>query len=153
MAKGFSRCALSNGLKKGLPMNNETSKAMRICAALIRDTSCASCLHYEKCKANGYKPVSKLGAYLAWLSMEALQPIEQELNKRCLSGLKLVAWPAIDSEQREGAYAVVRIYEEKPHKRLVARALLCDAIYDEEVLKNVIFKAFFLKRKISYGLK
>ena len=127
-------------------MKKQTSKAMEICASQVREISCARCLHYEKCVRNGYAPISMLGQYLAWLSLEALRPIENDLRSVCAKGIKLEAHAPNGEELEQDAYAVVRVYNEEANKRLICRVLLLDTIYDETHLRTLIFNAY-IRRK------
>lgn len=126
--------------------HKQVSKAMEICTVQVREISCARCLHYEKCVRNGYAPISMLGQYLAWLSLEALRPIENDLRRICVKGIKLEAHAPNGEELEQDAYAVVRVYNEEANKRLICRVLLLDAIYDERHLRTLIFNAY-IRRK------
>ena len=127
-------------------MKKETSKAMEICAAQVREISCARCLNYEKCVRNGYAPISMLGRYLAWLSLEALPPIENDLRRVCTKGLRLEAHAPNTDELKQDAYAVIRVYNEQPNKRLICRVLLLDIDYDAAHLRTSVFNAYIRKK-------
>ena len=123
-------------------MKKQVSKAMEICAANVREISCVRCRHYEKCVRNNCVPISMLGRYLAWLKLEALPPLENELLPICSHGLRLEAHTPNISELEKGAFAVVRIYRLKPMKRIIARVLLLDLDYDAKHLRTSVFNAY-----------
>lgn len=132
-------------------MNKKVTKAMKICAKQVREISCARCLHYEKCVRNGGSPVSMLGRYLAWLNLVALKPLSIELRQFCVKGLKLEGHAPDIAELEEGAYAVVRAYDEGKNPRLIFRLNL-QGDEDEAALRTLIFNAYIrAKRKMNNG--
>lgn len=132
-------------------MNKKVSKAMEICAKQVREISCARCLHYEKCVRNGGIPVSVYARYLAWLNLEALKPLACELKQFCVKGLKLEAHVPDVIESEEGAYAVVRAYDESKYRRLLFRLNL-QGDEDEAALRTLVFNAYIrAKRKMKNG--
>lgn len=122
-------------------MNKKVTKAMEICANEVREIPCARCLHYEKCTRNGGSPVSMLGRYLAWLNLSALKPIAAELRQYCADGLKLEAHAPNEAEFEEGAYAVVRAYDEGKNPRLLFRLNL-RGDEDKVALRAHVFNAY-----------
>ena len=132
-------------------MNKKVSKAMEICAKQVREISCARCLHYEKCVRNGGSPVSMLGRYLAWLNLEVLKPLSIELRQYCVKGLKLEGHAPDLAELEEGAYAVVRAYDEAKNRRLIFRLNL-QGDEDEAALHTLVFNAYIrAKRTMNNG--
>lgn len=124
--------------------------AFGICSRKVREIPCAKCLNFERCMREG-KPVSNLGAYMAWLELKALPAIENELRPSCADGLKLEAYVPDVNESEEGAYAVVRAYDENKYRRLLFRLNL-HGDEDEEALRTLVFNAYIrAKRKIKNG--
>ena len=131
--------------------NKKVTKAMEICAKQVREISCARCLHYEKCVRNGGSPVSMLGCFIAWLNLSALKPIAAELREYCVKGLKLEGHAPDIDELEEGAYAVVRAYDEGKNPRLIFRLNL-QGDEDEAALRTLVFNAYIrAKRKMNNG--
>ena len=114
---------------------------MEICATQVRKVSCVRCLHYEKCVRNAGSPVSKLGGFIAGLNITALKPIANELKQFCVKGLRLKAYAPNISELENGAFAVIRAYDEGEQPRLLFRLNL-DGSEDEAALRTLIFNAY-----------
>lgn len=149
-AYGGCKPAGRNASKKGNTMNKVITDTMRICSKYARCVPCKRCLHFQDCARVGL-PCSTFGLYMAWLTRDVLPPIEAELRKYCVKGLKLEAHaPEID-ELEEGAYAVVRAYDETKNKRLIFRLNL-QGEEDEAALRTLVFNAHIqAKRKNNNG--
>lgn len=140
-----------NSLYGQMAGTSKITKAMQICAKQVREISCARCLHYEKCVRNGGNPVSMLGRFIAWLNLSALKPIAAELREYCVNGLKLEGHAPNIVELEEGAYAVVRAYDERKPQRLIFRLNL-QGDEDEAALRTLVFNAYIrAKRKMNNG--
>lgn len=118
--------------------------AFGVCSRKVREIPCAQCLNFERCMREG-KPASNLGAYMAWLELEALPAIENELRPSCAGGLKLEAHVPNMEELNKDAYAVVRVYNGKENRRIICRVLLTEDDYDEVKLRAMIVAAYFNK--------
>lgn len=130
---------------------SKPTPAMQVCAEEVRDCKCADCLHYEKCVRNGGSPVSMLGRYLAWLNLVVLKPLSNELRQYCVKGLKLEGHAPDIAELEEGAYAVVRAYDEGKNRPLIFRLNL-QGDEDEAALRTLVFNAYIrAKRKMNNG--
>ena len=132
-------------------MNKKVTKAMEICANEVREIPCVRCLHFEKCVRNGGSPVSMLGRYLAWLNLSALKPIAAELRQYCANGLRLEGHAPDEAEFEEGAYAVVRAYDEGKNPRLLFRLNL-RGDEDKVALRAHVFNAYVrAEREMNNG--
>lgn len=118
--------------------------AFGICSRKVREVPCAQCPNFEICMRAG-KPISNLGAYMAWLELKALPAIENELRPSCADGLKLEAHVPNMAELNKDAYAVVRVYNEKGNRRIICRVLLTEDDYDEVKLRAMIVAEYFNK--------
>ena len=125
----------------GVGTNKKPSKAMEICAKLVRQVSCARCLHYAECKRSGC-PASMLGRYLAELNLKTLIDIENDLRPFCTKGLKLRAFAPDIDELKEGAFAVIRAYSEGSKKKLIFH-LNVQGYENAQWLEALIFNAYF----------
>lgn len=114
-----------------------------MCAEEVRETSCVNCLHYEKCAAKG-RPVSILGNYLAWLNLEVLKPICDELSLCCNDSLYAVA--RVPDDREKDAYVVIRVYSGPDRKHLLLRLKL-QGIEDEEELKSRILNLYAIRQR------
>lgn len=125
-------------------------EAKAICAAKVRRVrSCVLCLHYKEC-AKQAMPLSKLARFIAWLDVEALPPLERELQRLCSSNLRLEAHAPNLNEMKEGAYAILRIYYKSNVKHALARLNLTGEETQEE-LRTIIFNNYAraAKKKLS----
>jgi hypothetical protein len=125
-------------------------EAKAICAAKVRRVrSCAQCLHYKDC-AKQAMPLSKLARFIAWLDVEALPPIERELQGLCSRKLRLEAHVPNMAEIKEGAFAIVRIYYVSNVNHALARLNLTGEETQEE-LRTIIFNEYAraAKKKLS----
>lgn len=118
--------------------------AFGVCSRKVREIPCDQCLNFQKCMREG-KPVSNLGAYMAWLELKALPDIENELRPSCADGLKLEAHTPNMDELNKDACAVVRVYNEKGNRRIICRVLLTDYDYNEIKLRAMVVAAYFNK--------
>lgn len=125
------------------PMKSVSLNEMDICAMKVRETPCLYCVHYKECLANNYQPVSRLGAYLAWLDIHALPIIESKLSPICGKGLILEAFAPFDEED---TFATIRVYDRKNRHKRFCRILLDYAIKDIEQLTEMVLKAYVSKK-------
>ena len=124
-------------------MKSKSLNEMDICAMKVRDTPCLYCVHRNECLANDYKPVSRLGAYLAWLDLHALPLIEGKLSPVCGKGLILEGFAPFDDED---VFAVIRAYDRKNPNKRVCRVMLDSAVKDIGQLTEMILKAYVSKK-------
>lgn len=124
-------------------MKSSSLNEMDICAMKARETPCLYCVHYKECLANDYKPVSRLGAYLAWLDLHALPLIEGRLSPICGKGLILEAFAPFDEED---AFATIRIYNRKQPNNRICRILLDYAVKDIGQLTEMVLQAYVSKK-------
>ena len=124
-------------------MKSSSLNEMDICAIKVRQNPCHYCVHYKECLANDYKPVSPLGAYIAWLDLRALSIIESRLSPICGSGLHLEAFVPLDNEN---AFVVIRGYDRKNQHKRVCRVLLEEAVRDIGQLTEIILKAYVYEK-------
>lgn len=125
-------------------------EAKAICAAKVRRVrSCALCLHYKDC-AKQAAPLSRLARFIAWLDVEALPPIERELQSLCSRKLRLEAHAPNMTEMKEGAYAILRIYYKSNVKHALARINLTGEETQED-LRTLVFNNYAraAKKKLS----
>ena len=100
-------------------MNKDQLKqARRICSREVREINCNKCLHFATCNKLCIV-ASNLGRYIAWLNMEALPPIENEMNEELSISIELEAHVANSYEAEAGAYAVVRAYVGEGKRRVL----------------------------------
>ena len=124
-------------------MESSSLDEMDICAMKVRFAPCFYCIHHKECLANDYKPVSHLGAYLAWLDLHALPLIEGRLSPICGKGIILEAFAPFDDED---TFATIRAYDRKNPNKRICRVLLDYAVKDIDQLTEMILQAYVLKK-------
>ena len=130
-------------------MKSSSLNEMDICGMKVRETPCLYCVHYKECLANDYKPVSPLGAYLAWLDLYALPIIESKLSPICGKGIILEGFAPYEEEYKGNVFAVIRVHNRKSPNSLVCRVLLEEAVRDIGQLTEIILKAYVSKKRKS----
>lgn len=124
-------------------MKSSSLNEMDICAIKVRQNPCYYCVHYKECLANDFQPVSRLGAYIAWLDLYALRIIESRLSPICGSGLHLEAFVPLDNEN---AFAVIRGYDRKNQHKRVCRVVVDYAVKDIEQLTEMVLQDYVSKK-------
>lgn len=117
----------------------EQTEEMKICAAKVAQCPCALCSRRAACEAKGGS-VSNLARFLAKLTLKMLPHVANEMRLISTKELKLEAFTPTLDELYEGAYAVVRIYEQKRgnNKKLLARAYMTGEEDYAAVVNNVL---------------
>ena len=119
-------------------IKNYFERAMFICSKQVRRVPCAKCFNFEKCKREG-APASMLARFLAWLDMDALPYVENEIMRNSSKVVKLEAYAPNDHEIEQGAYAVVRAYS---LNRAILFRVFLDGDENLQDVKTLVFNAY-----------
>lgn len=124
------------------------TEAMKICAVNVREIPCARCFNLEACRRNNGIPVSNLGRYLAFLHLEALPAIEEEMLGYAGHEIYLKAFLPNDKELDAGAFVVIRVFEKRDnHRHLDCRIPLIEEL-SEQSISAMVYEAYYKAKGI-----